>query len=480
MKLIKLIATYAFVLIALVSHAQLKLPSLFSDNMILQRESEVKIWGWADPKAKVEIKTSWSETPVSVKASKEGKWNATLTTTKAGGPYEITVSSGESLTLKNVLLGDVWLCSGQSNMEFPMRGYLGQPVAGSNLDVVRSTNPNIRSIIVPRKSTTETQGNFEGQWQEAGPSTTGGFSATAYYFARLVNELTNVPIGLLDVTYGGSIVEAWMTKEAIADLSKREIPTNDEEIKHESRTPTTLYHGMMAPVVGYTLKGAIWYQGESNADAPLDYENLFPAMVKQWRTEWDQGDFPFFYMQIAPFNYDAFHGDKDPLPWYANSAYIRDVQRKSQQVIPNSAMACILDVGDMGNIHPLDKKTPGERLALLALHDTYGFEGFGYATPDVNELNIEDSLVTVTFKNLPNGLTSYGKKVTAFEIAGEDKVFYPADCKVRRKSVQVWSDQVKKPVAIRYAFTNEGPAQLFSTEGIPFSSFRTDNWNPAE
>lgn len=460
------------------TQAQLSVNSLFSDHMILQRDDKVKIWGKANPKSKVSVQGSWSKSSVSTNAKESGDWSVQLPTSAAGGPYTLTISAKETIKINDVLLGDIWLCSGQSNMEFPMKGYLGQPVSHSNMDVVRSTNPNIRSINIPRKSTTQSQYDFEGQWQSASPATTGDFSAAAYYFARLVNELTQVPIGLIDVTYGGSNVEAWMTTEAIGKNSKLEIPNTDEEIGEKNRTPTVLFHGMLAPVIGYTLKGVIWYQGESNANAPLDYEKLFPDMVKLWRNQWAQGDFPFYFTQIAPFNYDAFYRGEEKLPWYANSGYLRDAQRKSQNVIPNSGMACLLDVGDMENIHPLDKQTPGERLALLALHDTYGFEGFGYATPDVDQLNIEDSLVTVTFRHLPNGLTSYGKEVTAFEIAGEDRVFYPAQCKVRRKSVQVWSDKVKTPVAIRYAFTNEGPAQLFSTEGLPISSFRTDNWNP--
>ena len=307
--------------------------------------------------------------------------------------------------------------------------------------------------------------------------TTGRFSAVAYYFAKLVNQTTGVTIGLVDVNYGGSNVEAWMSEESLKEFSEVTIPENDEAIGDPNRTATALYNGMLTPVIGYTVKGAIWYQGESNADRPLVYEQLFPAMVSLWRTEWDQGDFPFYYAQIAPFNYDMFY-PADDTPWFANSAYLRDAQRKAQYSIPNSAMISLLDAGDMKTIHPMDKKTPGERLAWLALNQAYGYDGFGYSTPDYDQLNIEDSLVTITFKNLPNGLTSYGEQVTAFEIAGNDQIFYPAECKVRRKSVQVWSDKVKQPIAVRYAFTNEGPAQLFSTEGIPITSFRTDDWNP--
>lgn len=469
------VLTLCFTLLfSLRAFGQLELPSLFSDNMVLQQQTEAKIWGTAKPKAAVEIDASWMEQMIRIKANKEGQWKTTVPTPKAGGPHELTIRSGNEIKLKNVMIGEVWLCGGQSNMEMPLRGFRGEPVANSNREIVNSKNPGIRLISVPRKSTIEPQTDFEGSWKEASPATSGEFSAVAYYFAKQVQALTGVTIGLVDVTYGGSNIEAWMNADMLAPYGEIEIPVSDEAIKEKNRTPTVLYNGMLHPVIGYTIKGAIWYQGESNAERPLAYQELFPDMIKLWRAKWDQGVFPFYFAQIAPFNYDLFYPEEKP--WFANSAYLRDAQRKAQYAIPNSGMACLLDAGDMKTIHPMDKRTPGERLAWLALAQTYGFEGFGYATPDFDELAIEDTLVTVTFKNLPNGITSYGKEVTAFEIAGEDQVFYPAKCNVRRKTVQVYAEHVKKPVAVRYAFTNEGSAQLFSTEGILVTSFRTDDW----
>ncbi len=469
---------------------QLAVPSLFSDNMVLQRNDTVRIWGRSsDP---VRIAASWLAEPLETTPGSKGQWRIQLPTTDAGGPHTITLTTlaqkdetslqastngQEQLVITNVLLGDVWLCGGQSNMEMPLRGYLGEPVSNSNEEVLTSENSNIRWISVPRKSTTEKQTNFEGKWKQAGIATTGSFSAVAYYFAKRIQQITGVPIGLVEVTYGGSIVEAWMNKPSLAPFPEIETPANNDEIGEPNRTATALYNGMLAPVIGYTIKGAIWYQGESNARRPLAYQQLFPAMVQLWREEWQQEAFPFYYVQIAPYHYDTFYPAED-LPWFANSAFLRDAQRQAQYLIPNAAMACVLDAGDQQTIHPADKQTPGERLAWLALQNTYGYDGFGAATPDYDQLNMEDSLVTITFKNLPNGLTSKGKTVTAFEIAGQDRVFHPATCNVRRKSVQVWSDKVKQPVAVRYAFTNTGPAQLFSTEGIPITSFRTDNWNP--
>ncbi len=478
MNQIRLTLFSLFLSLSALTFGQISVTPLFSDNMVIQQKAEANIWGTSDPKSSVEIDASWMDQIVKIKSDKDGNWKTTLTTPKAGGPYDISIKSGQTIKIKNVMIGDVWLCSGQSNMEMPLKGFMGQHIDQSNQEIIHSQNSNIRYISVPRNSTTIPASTFEGSWREASPATSGDFSATAYFFAKEVQALTGIPIGLVEVTWGGSNVEAWMNADMLAPYSDIKIPENDEEIGEKNRTPTVLYNGMINPIVGYTIKGAIWYQGESNAAKPLQYEELFPDMVKLWRAKWGQGIFPFYYVQIAPFNYDAFH--KENVQWFANSAYLRDAQRKSQYTIPASGMACILDAGEMYNIHPSDKKTPGERLAWLALNQTYGFEGFGSATPDYDELNIEDTLVTITFKNLPNGITSRGLEVTAFEIAGEDKVFYPAKCKVRKKSVQVSSDKVSKPVAVRYAFSNEGPAQLFSTEGIPVSSFRTDDWNPEE
>ncbi len=478
----KLLITFLSVLVlGTITEAfgQLVLPDLFSDNLVLQRNTKAKIWGTSSEK-NVEIRASWFDNMIlTTKTNKKGEWSIAFETPDAGGPYELKISSGVQLrTIKNVMIGDVWVCAGQSNMEMPLRGFRGEPVANSNREIIGSKNPEIRLISVPRKSTTSPVSEFEGSWKEADINTTGSFSATAYYFAKTVNEITGVPIGLLDVNFGGSNVEAWMNEDVLKAYPDIEIPKTDAEIGERNRTPTVLFNGMLSPVIGYTIKGVIWYQGESNAERPLAYERLFPEMVKLWRNLWDQGEFPFYYAQISPFNYDLFYPNEKP--WFANSAYLRDAQRKSEYIIPNSRMACLLDAGDMKTIHPMDKQTPGERLAWLALAKTYGKEGFGFETPDYNELNIEDSLITITFKKLPNGITSYGRAVTAFQVAGEDKIFYPAECKVRRKSVQVWSANVPNPVAVRYAFSNEGPAQLFSTEGIPVSSFRTDDWNPEE
>ncbi|MDO3695286.1 sialate O-acetylesterase [Wenyingzhuangia sp. chi5] len=457
--------------------AEIKLPALFTDNMILQQESKTPIWGWANKHEELIISTSWDAKEYPVKADKYGKWKTNLVTPKDGGPYIILVSNGSEIkTINNVLIGEVWLCSGQSNMEMPLKGFPGQPVIGGNDAIVRSTNKNIRLITVPRATVLTPKEDFEGEWKVAGPQNTGDFSATAWHFGSLLQEVLQVPVGLIHVSYGGSNVEAWMNQEMLEDFDNTlPLPKTESDLKsNPNRVPTTLFNGMLSPVIGYGIKGAIWYQGESNYERPFEYKDFFKKMVVSWRELWNQGAFPFYYAQIAPFNYAQFHpiGQKEEY----NSAYLREAQLKASQEILNIGMAVLMDVGEENNIHPNNKKVGGDRLAYLALAKTYGIDGFEYLSPEFNAMEIKGSTVTVSFKNVPNGITSYDKEVKGFEIAGENKVFYPATTYMRRKSVVLSSPNVEKPVAVRYLFKDYTKAEIFSTGGLPMSSFRTDDW----
>uniref|UniRef100_UPI003D7F4F65 sialate O-acetylesterase n=1 Tax=Pedobacter sp. TaxID=1411316 RepID=UPI003D7F4F65 len=307
------------------------------------------------------------------------------------------------------------------------------------------------------------------------PENTANFSATAYYFGQLLSEMLNVPVGLINDSYGGSSIEAWMSPEILKDFPEVKIPEKGTVIKEVSRTPTTLYNGMLHPVIGYGIRGAIWYQGESNYERPDQYETLFPAMVKYWRAQWGMGEFPFYYVQIAPYNYAQ-------LPPYHkggkyNSAFIRDAQRKSLATIPHSGMAVLLDAGEEKSIHPANKKIAGTRLAYLALAQTYAIKGFGAISPAFEKLNVEGDKAVLKFINAPNGLTTFGKEASLFEIAGADKQFYPAKAVLSGSSISLTSPQVKVPVAVRYAFKDFVTGDLFGTEGLPVSSFRTDNWD---
>lgn len=455
--------------------AQPKLSSIFTDNMVLQQKADVAVWGWGKAGSTISIRTSWNGRRYSGKVSNDGSWKIKVNTPAAGGPYELSISDSKTLTLKNVLIGEVWICSGQSNMEMPVKGFKAQPITGSNDAILKSRNNNIRVYTVPRSSVTERQNNSKpSAWKVAEPESVSAFSATGYFYGRLLNEMLNVPVGLINVSYSGSFIEAWMSPDALKSYKDIKIPAKGDTIKAVSRTPTTLYNGMLYPIAGYGARGAIWYQGESNYERPDQYEELFPAMVSEWRKLWNIGDFPFYYVQIAPYNYLQ-------LPPYNfggkfNSAYLRDAQRKSQSKIQNSAMAVVLDLGEENSIHPANKEQAGKRLALLALANTYGMKGFGAASPMYKSIAISGGTATITFDNAGNGLTSFGKELANFEIAGSNKTFYPAKAVISGSSVSLSSPMVKEPVAVRYAFKDFVVGDLFNTEGLPASSFRTDDW----
>lgn len=471
------LALLAFFLLFISSaYSQTKLASIFTDNMVLQQKSTVNIWGWDKAGQKITVSTSWNHKSYTAHADQNGKWITKLSTPQGSKrSYEITVSNGKKVTLSNILIGEVWLCTGQSNMEMPLKGFKGQPILGSNELILKSHNPYIRVYTVPRWSVTTAQDNSKpSPWKIAGPETVSGFSATGYIFGKLLNEMLDIPIGLVNVSYGGSTAEAWMSLATLQAFPDTKIPGKTDSIKQVSRTPTTLYNGMLHPVIGFGIKGAIWYQGESNYEDPDLYEHLFPALVKQWRSEWGDQVFPFYYAQIAPYNYAQ-------LPPYKtggkyNSAYLRDAQRKSAAVIPNSAMAVLMDIGEENSIHPSHKEAGGTRLAYLALANTYGLKGFGAESPAFESLEITGSTVTVKFSHAGNGLTTFGKEAALFEVAGENKTFYPAKAVMSGSAVVLSSPMVKVPVAVRYAFKDFVVGDLFNTEGLPASSFRTDNW----
>lgn len=465
------ISVYSFTV-----NAQAKLAGLFTDNMVLQQQTFVPIWGWDKAGANITATTSWDKKVYKAIADAEGKFVLKVTTPAAGGPYQLTVNDGKPVTLKNVLIGEVWLCSGQSNMEIPMKGYKSQPILNSNEAILESKNSNIRLFNVPRGSRTTLQTDIKSsQWQEASPVSVAKFSAVGYYYGRLLNKMLNVPVGLICCAYAGSSVQAWMDANALKPFPEIKIPAPTDSIKEVSRTPTTLYNAMMHGVIGYGIKGAIWYQGESNYDFPAQYDSLFTTFVKDLRTKWGIGNFPFYYVQIAPYDYAQ-------LPPYNkggkyNSAFLRETQRLDEEKIPNSAMAVTLDIGEQSTIHPPRKEQVGQRLAYLALAKTYGMEGFGYQSPQYDSFSVKGSTVTVKFKNAYNGLTSFLKEMNTFEVSGADKHFYPAKASISGSTVVLTCDQVKVPVAVRYAFKDFVVGDLFGTDGLPVSSFRTDDWD---
>ena len=473
----KSVVLLSFILLSVctLSFAQVKMASIFTDNMVLQQEAKVAIWGWTNQNQSITLKTSWNKQKYQAKADKNGKWKVFVNTPKAGGPYQININDGKDFVLKNILIGEVWILGGQSNMEMPMKGFRSQPVIGSNDAILQAKNPNLRLYVVPRaREFTAKENSKPSLWKEAGPESVSNFSATGYFFGKLLQEMLNVPIGLINVNYGGSNAEAWMSRKEVEEFGGITLPEAKDSAKVDNRTATALYNGMLNPIIGYGIKGAVFYQGESNYDRADQYEKLFPALVKEWRTEWQQGNFPFYYAQIAPYNYAQ-------LPPYRaggkfNSAYLRDAQRKALDKIPNSGMVSLMDIGEENSIHPMHKKEGGERLALMALSKTYGLKGFGFESPLYDTLSINGSIVTLKFKNVKNGFTTFGKDLVNFEIAGKDQIFVPAKAEINGNEIVVSSPKIKEPVAVRYAFKDFVVGELFSTEGLPASSFRTDDF----
>lgn len=469
----KIISSIMLFFIALSIQAELKLPNIFGNNMLLQQNTEVNIWGWAEKGQTVSISPSWSTQKYTNKADNKGKWSMRIPTPQGSyQTYNITISTNEAnITFDNILIGEVWLCSGQSNMEMPMKGFKNQPVWGGNEAIFRSKNKNIRLITVKRTSALTPQSDITGQWQEANPETVKEFSATGYYYGRLLNEMLDIPIGLINSSWGGSWIESWMSNNMLADFKEVKLPQSEEDVKEKNRTPTTLYNGMISPIAGYTIKGCIWYQGESNYDRASQYSKLFPKMVNEWRKVWGQGEFPFYFCQIAPYNNPPEkHGD-------FNAAFLREAQYNATQIIPHSGMVVLMDIGEEKCIHPRDKRTGGERLAMMALAKTYGMSGYASESPTFKDMVIEENKAILSFDNAPMWLTSFGKELKEFEVAGTDKVFYPATAEIKRSKIEVSSDKVSKPIAVRYAFKDFALGDLFSTEGLPVSSFRTDNWD---
>ncbi|MDR1676278.1 MAG: sialate O-acetylesterase [Tannerella sp.] len=448
--------------------ADIKLPAVFSDNMVLQQQSAATVWGWAKPNAAVRVTTSWNGKSYSAKSDGTGYWKLKVQTPAASyTPYTLTVSDGKAVVLKNVLIGEVWICSGQSNMEMPMKGYGNQPIEGGPEAIAYSNQSGIRCFTVQKVSSAAPQDDCTGAWEVAGPQTTPDFTATGYFFGRLLNQVLNVPVGLIHTSWGASRIEAWMTPNSLKDIPEKPVPASDADIKNQNGTPTVLYNGMLHPLVGYGIRGAIWYQGESNRNEPELYVKMFDRMVREWRDLWGVGEFPFYYCQIAPYRY----GD-------LNSAYLREAQAQGLTTTSNTGMAVLMDAESLDCIHPPKKKDAGERMALWALAKTYGMEKMHYRSPEVKSFSVEGRVAIITFDYTGStGLTSYGREISHFAIAGKDRRFHAAKAALTGNTVYLFSPYVTEPVAVRYCFDDTSGAEIFTVEGnLPLSSFRTDDW----
>ncbi|MBD0778016.1 sialate O-acetylesterase [Maribacter sp. ANRC-HE7] len=477
----KKIPLYSLMLLCLLlttpGRAEVKLPAIVSSDMVLQRNATVTLWGWAEAGKKITIKASWLNTPLQITTDKSGNWKTGIQTTNDKKPQTINITGdGSNILLENILFGEVWLCSGQSNMQQPLNGYTGQPVFGALEAISSSKNPNLRLFTVDRigsKTPLKDVEKYTG-WQAASPETVKDFSAIAYFYGQRLQEILDVPVGMIHTSWGGSSVQAWLSKEAMENYQKVDLDGLDIT-KRTNHIPTALYNSMIHPLIPYTIKGALWYQGESNREEPENYKKLFPAMVKDWRTRWDLGDFPFYYVQIAPFIYDG----NEVFSTANNSAFIRETQLQCLDLIPNSGMAVTMDIGDDYCIHPPKKKEVADRLLYIALNKTYGFNTLDYVGPTFASFEAQEDGLLLKFDNADTGLFSY-EGLQGFEIAGKDRVFYPADATIiDRKNVLVKNTKVPNPAAVRYAWRNWVVGTLYDTNLLPASSFRTDDWNDA-
>ena len=449
--------------------ARVTLPSFFSDNMVLQQQTMCIIWGWTEPGKKVIVHTPWDKKSHSATARKDGRFGVTIQTPKAGGPYDIWFQDGDFVKLSNVMIGEVWICSGQSNMEMQMKGYKAQPVEGATEELLSCKDDELRLFYGKRFASLEPQQDLKGSWQEANAASVREFSATAYFFGKALRKALGVPVGLICTAFGGSACEAWMNADWLKAFPKVQQTITEEDVKKlQQRCPTALYNGQLKPLIGYGIRGAIWYQGEDNIPRYDYYAELLKTMVEGWRAEWKQGDFPFYYCQIAPYDYS--------LIGWSNSQYLREQQLKAEAMIPNARMAVLTDVGLEYGIHPRKKCQAGERLALLALANTYEVKGL----PDFamyKEVTFQNDTAAIAFDRSKEWVYfEHGPSSNNFEIAGEDRVFHPAEAWVSRNRVYVKSNEVKKPVAVRYAWRDWVEGDLMH-DGLPVSSFRTDDWD---
>lgn len=624
--------------------AALQLPAIIGDSMVLQQQTKAPIWGWANRGEKITVKGSWpGAAPATTTAGSDGKWMVKLQTPSAGGPYNLTITGKETVILKGVLVGEVWICSGQSNMEMPVQGSAHDPIQNSAQEIANAQCPAIRLFTVPHKVSFTPQQEVGGAWAGCTSQTVAFFSATAYFFGRELAQKLKVPVGLIHSSWGGTVAEAWTSgkalrtlhdfdrelnrvdsiqrfAEALADQDKSNesawqkavadehlnyteaklkdadwktmrmpaawegagYPTLDgivwfrktvnlpadwvgkqlklefgpiddfddtylngrhvgglkqesawmvsrsysvpagtvkegenviaikvtdvggnggimgdkeamkiypvddpskaihldgdwkykvEAVKpvpvlaYNPNTPSVLYNGMIAPFIPFAIKGAIWYQGESNVGRNRQYASLFPAMIQDWRTRWQEGDFPFYFVQIAPYRY---LGDS------TLAAGLRDAQRRTLTASPNTGMAVTLDIGNVSNIHPANKQDVGKRLALWALAKTYGQKNISYSGPLYKNKQVVGSQVIVRFTNTDKGLTTNGKQLSSFELAGADGIWHPAQALVQGDKIVVESKEVANPKNVRYAWSATAQACLFNGAGLPASSFSSE------
>lgn len=453
------------------------LPDIIGDHMVLQQNSAARLWGWADPDAVVKIRTSWGE-KVSTRSDADGRWAVAVKTPAASfEPQRIVVESGEKVTLENILIGEVWLAGGQSNMEMGLAGFLNCPVAHANEVIARAgaQRHKIRYVKIDRAQSMTPQERATGRWKEFTPQTAPLCTAVGYFFAEMVSDVLGIPVGIIDCTWGGSRVESWMDRSTLESYSGPEADDLSEEGMNrwpaESLRPLKMYNAMIHPITGYTIRGFLWYQGESNVGGHEWYDRHFADMVALWRGLWGLGEIPFYYVEIAPYPYTQ--GDL--------AARLREAQCRALDLIPNSGMISTNDLVEPyeePNIHPANKHDVGRRLAYMALARTYGVPGVAWESPRYRSVEVAGGKAWITLSPVPTGYNRM-KDIEGFEICGADRVFHPAQVAIGPAPefrLIVSSPAVAEPVAVRYCFKDFVLGNLADTRGMPVIPFRTDDF----
>lgn len=482
----QLISAVALMLAASVSEAKVRLPHLIGDNMVIQQQSDVRLWGWDKAGETVTVRTSWSSETATAKVGKDGKWLLTVKSPAASyTPLSITFSDSDgSTTINNVLSGEVWVCAGQSNMEMPVKGFGNCPVENVNKEVLDAVNSKgVRSVKVPSVMSMKPLDDAQCEWRQCNPNTVGDFSATGYFFARMVSRALDIPVGLIEANKGGSRVESWLDEDNLKKYTKEEIKDSvkmTKNFKWDFHYPLLWGNGTFHPILNYTVKGILYYQGCSNVGDPGNqYSERLKLLVEQWRRDFKQSELPFYFVQIAPYCYgDGQEG--------ISGALLREQQVRASDIIPNSALVCTNDAVypyETEQIHPAQKQKVGERLAYLALNKTYGMNRIICESPRYKDMIVQDGTAYLSFDNLADGYSRMGN-IEGFEVAGEDKVFHKATAikfwvegnDPRNERIAVSSPEVKNPVAVRYCFKNFQIGNLGNQGGLPLFPFRTDNW----
>ena len=455
------------------SYGDIRLPALVGSNMVLQRNKPLHIWGWA---AKGEaVAVTFRGKTYKTTTGSGGKWEVTLPAMPAGGPYDMDIAGKNSIHLENILIGEVWVASGQSNMEMPVQGW--GKIHNFEQEIKAANYPNIRLFMVKRATSTvplDTVQSWDGGWKACSPQSVPEFSAVAYFFAREINGYEQVPVGMILSSWGGTVAEAWTSGESL-----KKMPAFADSVKAYEQLPapqapsnpnkvTLLYNSMIHPLLPYTIRGVIWYQGESNAGRGYQYRELFPLMIRDWRKQWGVGDFPFYFVQLANFS------DPQPAPGESDWAELREAQLRTLS-LAKTGMASAIDIGEAKDIHPKNKQEVGRRLSLIARAQVYG-EKIPYSGPIYTNKQITGNKITLNFKYTNDGLKTKGDTLKGFAIAGEDKQFHWAHAGIKGNRVEVWSEEVPHPVAVRYDWAHNPDGNLYNGAGLPASPFRTDDW----